>query len=155
MASNHPVTIESKKMKTRQVGFTLIELMIVVTLISIFALIAVPSYQSYVQRATRAEARTAMLDLAQLEERYLTSNNVYLQVDAAPAAGPATGWKNFSGNDLASRKYNVGVAITNFGAAFTITATPANGFSDSTCGSLTLTSQNVKGSDGPVDTCWK
>lgn len=153
MASNHPVTIESKKMKTRQVGFTLIELMIVVTLISIFALIALPSYQSYVQRATRAEARAAMLDLAQLEERYLTSNNVYLQVDAAPAAGPATGWKNFSGNDLASRRYNIGVTIAP--GAFTITATPANGFSDSTCGSLTLTSQNVKGSDGPVDTCWK
>jgi len=40
---------------SRSNGFSLIELMIVVSLISILAMIAIPSYQNYTQRARFAE----------------------------------------------------------------------------------------------------
>lgn len=55
-------------------GVTLIELMIVVVIISILMAVAVPSYKSYVLRSHRVEAKTALLDLAGREERYLSTS---------------------------------------------------------------------------------
>ena len=47
-------------------GFTLIELMIVVAIVAILAGFAYPSYVESVRRGARAEARAAMLNMAQL-----------------------------------------------------------------------------------------
>jgi type IV pilus assembly protein PilE len=55
-------------------GFTLIELMVVVAIATILLLIALPSYQSQIRQSRRTEAKTAILDLAGREERYLTTN---------------------------------------------------------------------------------
>ncbi len=55
-------------------GVTLIELMIVVVIASILMAIAVPSYSSYVRRSHRVEAKTALLDLAGREERYMSTS---------------------------------------------------------------------------------
>jgi type IV pilus assembly protein PilE len=77
-------------------GVTLIELMIVVVIVSILMAVAVPSYRAYVLRSHRVEAKTALLDLAGREERYLstsqtgayyTTSNVNL---GYPAAFPTT-----------------------------------------------------------------
>lgn len=51
-------------------GFTLIELMIVVALIGILAAIAYPSYQQYVLKSKRTEAKAALMDLAQNQEKF-------------------------------------------------------------------------------------
>ena len=48
-------------MRSRQQGFTLIELMMVISIIGILASIALPSYQAYVYRARAAEV-IAVLD---------------------------------------------------------------------------------------------
>jgi type IV pilus assembly protein PilE len=55
-------------------GFSLIELMVVVVIISILVAIAVPMYTSQVQQSRRTDARTALLDLASREERYFSTN---------------------------------------------------------------------------------
>src|SRR6266850_427170 len=104
-------------------GFTLIELMITVAVIAILGGIAYPSYQAYIRRAARAEARAAILDIAQKQERYFSSNNGYLAI-AAPTTAAPTGWQNFTGGtSMAARKYNISVAVVG-GTSYTITAAP-------------------------------
>jgi type IV pilus assembly protein PilE len=64
-------------MKDRANGFTLIELMITVTIIAILTMVALPSYRNYIIRANRAAAQAEMMAIANREEQYLLSNRAY------------------------------------------------------------------------------
>ena len=77
-------------------GFTLIELMIVVAIIGLLASIAYPSYQEYVRRGARAEARAAIMQMAQLQERYFTDRGGYLVISTGDLSSSTTlsAWKN-------------------------------------------------------------
>lgn len=55
--------------ETRQQGFTLIEMLIVVAIISIVAGIAYPSYTRYVERSLRTDAHAGLLQAASEMER--------------------------------------------------------------------------------------
>jgi type IV pilus assembly protein PilE len=56
-------------------GFTLIELMIVVAVIGILAAIAYPSFQQVIIRSDRADARRALLDVQVAQERFKSTNS--------------------------------------------------------------------------------
>ena len=64
-----------------QRGFTLIELMIVVVIVAIFAAIAIPSYQVYIRKAIAAKAQQEIQLLAEQLERHKGKNFSYLQFD--------------------------------------------------------------------------
>ncbi|MDE2004890.1 MAG: prepilin-type N-terminal cleavage/methylation domain-containing protein, partial [Betaproteobacteria bacterium] len=51
-------------------GFTLLELVTVVAIVGILAAIALPSYNSYIIRANRSQAKQALQDIANREEQY-------------------------------------------------------------------------------------
>lgn len=51
-------------------GFTLIELMVVVVVVAIFAVIAMPSYEIYIARANKSKAQSEMLKIAERLENY-------------------------------------------------------------------------------------
>ena len=61
----------------RHRGFTLVELIVAMVILSILAAIAIPSYSQYVLKSHRTEAKSALLDAASLEERFFSTSNLY------------------------------------------------------------------------------
>lgn len=87
------------RMHIREQGFSLIELMIVVAIIGILAVIAIPSYQNYTQRARFAEViaatapfKTAIaLALQQGVDTKLLNNGAHgIPIEPAPTKNLAT-----------------------------------------------------------------
>jgi prepilin-type N-terminal cleavage/methylation domain-containing protein len=58
-------------------GFTLVELMVVVSIIAILAAIAIPIYTNYVYRGKQVEAKTLLMTLKVEEEQFHAENNCY------------------------------------------------------------------------------
>ena len=61
----------------QQHGFTLVEIMIVVIIISVLSAIAWPAYQNYVTRSNRTAAQSCLLEQAQFMERFYTQHMSY------------------------------------------------------------------------------
>jgi len=70
---------------TKNSGFTLLELMIVVTIIGIIAAVAYPSYMQYVERARRSDAQGALMGLAGAMERHRAANGTYANAATGPS----------------------------------------------------------------------
>jgi type IV pilus assembly protein PilE len=75
-------------------GWSLIELMVVVAVLTALTLAAVPAWRSTMLRAQRVEATSALVSLATAQERHFLQHNTYAaDIDAAPPDGlgiPAT-----------------------------------------------------------------
>lgn len=121
-------------------GFTLIEVMIVVAIIGILAAVAYPSYQESVRKSARADAQADLMELAQISERFFTTNNRYDQTRAgAPyvlpfAQSPRSG---------ANPRYNINFAVPAPGQAYLLQAVPAGAQVADTCGTLSINQLGV------------
>lgn len=70
-----------KKSTIRPSGFTLVELMIIVVIITILSAIALPSYQQYTKRANIKAAQTDLISLVLVFENYYQRNLSYPALD--------------------------------------------------------------------------
>lgn len=141
----------------RQIGFTLIELMIVVAIVGILAAIVYPSYTEHVRRGNRAGAQASLMELAQLMERNFTRLGRYT-TDTAGTAAPTLPFTT-SPKDGGRAIYDLSLsAIT--ATTYTLQATPRAGgpMAGDRCGNLTLNSAGLKGQSGAGATtadCWR
>ncbi len=135
----------------KQVGFSLIELMVVVVIIGILATIAVPSFNAYVENGRRAEGKAFALDIASRQERHFTQFNQY----ASSLIGTGNAALNMPSASSENGNYNASIAVANSNTTYTITVTPV--ITDTTCDALTLTNTGVRGENGTgtVAECWR
>jgi type IV pilus assembly protein PilE len=145
--------------RRRARGFTLIELMIVVAIIGILAAIAFPAYNQSVRKSRRSDAKAALLDLAQREERYLSTANQY--TTSAPLLGYGGSATVTTANPMnitsgSASYYQLAVSAPT-STTFTATATPQGAQATDTCGTYTLSNtgtQGVSGGTGTPADCW-
>jgi type IV pilus assembly protein PilE len=125
-------------------GFTLIELMIVVAVIAILAAIAYPSYQNYVRQARRADAHEALMRI-QLEQEKRRANQPAYTNNLADLNLTATSSDGY---------YTLAITASS-GIGFTATAT-AQGpqTQDTGCTTITLVVNNA-GVNRPEPQCWR
>jgi type IV pilus assembly protein PilE len=73
-----------------QKGFTLIEVMIAITVIAILSAIAIPSYTDYIRRARITEATSTLASMQVKFEQFFQDNRTYaLACTVAPAVSVA------------------------------------------------------------------
>ena len=75
---------DMKLLNHRSLGFTLIEMMVVVVIVAIFAAIAIPSYQAYIRRANASQVQQEIQRIATLLERSKSRNFNYLGFTTTP-----------------------------------------------------------------------
>jgi len=138
----------------REIGFTLIELMIVVAVVAILALIALPMYSEQMRKGKRAEAAQALGDMQLRQESWRADHPTYgVLNDLTGSAAASTAFNN------GLKYYTVSVA-GNTATAYTLTATRKGVMtSDPKCGNFTMTMTAgvmTKGiSTGDADYCWR
>lgn len=139
-------------------GFTLIELMITIAVVGIITAIALPSYNEYIRRSRRSDARVVLLQNAQFMERFLTENDRYdLQRNGVtPVALPNTiSPAATTGSQI---MYNVTLAAVNRNS-YTLQAVPVagNAMDGDACGSYIIDNLGVKSNANNSRTsieCW-
>ncbi|ACA12658.1 type IV pilin protein [Xylella fastidiosa] len=133
--------------RQRSYGYHLIELMVVVAVIAILSSIAYPSYQHYILKSHRDQAKADLVEIAQFAERFRTVNNTYA---GFPATNPIT---------QSPRQGTASYLLVFVGdatrTAFTVSAVPQGTQQNDKCGTLFINQAGIKtNSQGELSECW-
>ena len=133
--------------RKRILGFTIIELMIVVMIVAILLAIAYPSYVQYVRKAKRGDAQQLLMNWSINQEIWRSNNPNYAEDLAAPNGIPLPTHDKYN--------FTLGTPDPPTATEYTLTATATgNQALDKqggvTCTPMTLDQANTK--DPPE--CW-
>jgi len=126
------------KPNTRAVGFTLVELMIVIAVMAILVSLALPNYQQSIRKGRRADAQTDLIEFVGQAERVFTQTNSY-----ATAILPAN-------TDFYTYTFSVAAAAT----VYTIQAAPKTVQDQDSCGTMRLDQAGLRTKTGTLADCW-
>jgi type IV pilus assembly protein PilE len=140
-------------------GFSLIEIIIVIMIIALFATFTYPSYRESITRARRIDGQTALLDLAARMEQYYAENQSY------QGARVGTGKENdVLHSNHSPQNYYILVISKQTDTEFNLVAIPrgTQANDDESCQTLSFNSFGIKGiAPGPGGTprasakqCW-
>ena len=134
-----------------ELGFTLIELMIVVAIAGILAAVAYPSFMEQVRKSRRADAIAALAQIQQAQERWRANNPTYttdLSASGLNVANPSSGYYTLTAS---------GASATGYTATATAAGSQA---SDAKCTALTLSmnagtiTYSKTGTAASANQCW-
>lgn len=130
---------------TKSLGFTLLEMLVVLVIVAILTTIAVPVYSTYVVHIHRLEAESTLRHIATSLEQYNTHYQSY--------EGVTLDRLGFS-QTIANHQYRVSLNATE--TSFQISAIPIDeqAEKDTACGTLTLNDLGQVSSAGDIQACW-
>jgi type IV pilus assembly protein PilE len=121
-------------------GFTMAELMIVVSIIGILSAIAYPSYQRYILRSNRADAQQFLMKMDARQRQILIEQRGYATTPNALSVN-SSGWSCNTAN-CTNGRYTISLTVVASPLSYTLCAVPsANQSAD---GTLTLASDGTK-----------
>lgn len=136
--------------QSNQRGFSLIELVITVTIIGIIAAIAIPAYNAMKMRGARTEAMSTLTEVAHLQERWYSNNGTY--ADSLATIDAPTSSEN--------NKYTISLTFdSSTPDEFEVTATAAGSqLGDDNCQTFSLDQAGRRTSTdsggNPSSGCW-
>ena len=135
-------------------GFTLIELMVVIAIVSILAAIALPSYLDYIRKSRRADGISALMAIHLNQQKWRANHTTYTSTLSDV-------WESGTTNS-SDGHYTLSTAAdgTNPETKYTITAAPQGDQTNDPCVNFVLTvaggtaTKTISGSALTADRCW-
>jgi type IV pilus assembly protein PilE len=143
----------------REKGFSLVEILVVVTIVAILTAVAVPSYSEHVRKQKRNFSKVQLHDIINRQNQYLADNRQYANnltlLGYSSATYGITGNGSYVAADSTEAIYTIGLTNTS-NYTYTVIATPVNSqASDSACGTLSITSAGAYSATGSHgNDCW-
>lgn len=171
-------------MSPRPRGFTLMEMLVTVVIISILASLAIPSYREYVMRTNRTVAKVALQDLLARQESYAVDHKGYAfnfaQLGITGTAANSIAYVNRDGTlsrNPAGALYQLSISLNDTGPGIStatcaglttadsaddvrlglrLSATPIANTTDTRCGTLCVSSRGERGAanSATATDCW-
>jgi len=111
--------------QTKHTGFTLIEVMITLTILAIITAIAIPAYRGYISTARESEGHNNLAALQMAEEEFFLENHAYFSgANTAAIEANSAGLWTVTGSDGV---INFDYAVSLSGGGYTATATGTGG----------------------------
>jgi type IV pilus assembly protein PilE len=144
---------------SRPRGFTLIELMVAVTIVALLGAIALPGYGEVIRRAQRQDARLALMELQHELERHYLRSFTYTDRITEPRDAGGLGYRDLS----RSGDYRLSVRLREDGQGYLAEAMPEAGgrqARDTQCARFTVDEKGLRTATdtGGTDTtapCWR
>lgn len=143
----------------KSAGFTLIELMIVIAIVSILLAIGIPAYNDQMRKSRRSEAKQLLSDLVLKQEKWRSNHATYgtmTQIGGAASIASDSGYYTVGAVTLPAATGTCAAPSTS--NSYVITATAAGTqASDTRCATMVITNTcgvQTKTSTPSGNVCW-